>query len=91
MKNALTAVVMAAFLITVGKVEAWCSTYSTYGKILQTVGSITLIMDTDGDIWELENNPLPDGTQVKIVFHDNLTPNYIYDDVIKEVTIIEAP
>lgn len=91
MKNALAAVVMAAFLTVVCKVEAWCSTYSTYGEILQTVGSITLIMDNDGDIWEVENNPLPDGARVKIVFHDNLTPDYIYDDVIKEVTVVKTP
>lgn len=91
MKNIVVAVILTVSMVVAGRLEAWNSTYSGYGKVLQTVGTITLILDSHGDIWELENNPLPDGAKVKIIFHDNCTPEYTYDDVVKKVTIVKTP
>lgn len=44
-----------------------------------------IITPLDQNIWWYEDDDIPNNTVMTVVFDDNGTPNYIYDDIIIEL------
>lgn len=61
------------------------NTYSMKGVVREVTEERSIIEDVTGNLWEVMDNDLIEGEQVKIIFNNNNTDNNRNDDIIKEV------
>lgn len=65
-----------------------CSTKSADRRYeMDGVYYSTGLITSDGNVWDYDDGAVPDGSPVTVMFHDNGTPSYIYDDVVMGVSI----
>ena len=85
MKKIQVIVIIVIGLIMCG----WCSHYEhhyTRKAVVTNVECIEVtVKDNSGHYWTFMGNGYNKGDKLTLVMNDNMTPNNIYDDIVKEV------
>lgn len=90
MKKAIATLTVLGFLGAVAALESWASNYKLEGRISSSTAEIATITDARGLSWDIATDKkILSGTRIIIHFHDNMTPNNIYDDVVRSIDIIK--
>ena len=79
-KKFIATVGFIGFFTSVGMAQTLEHSYAMNGYIYNS----NTIIDERGEMWNYDTE-LVNGSNVIITFHDNMSVNYIYDDVITAV------
>ena len=79
-KKFMVTVEFIGFFASVGMAQTLEHSYSMNGYVYDS----NTIIDERGEAWN-HDTELVKGSNVVITFHDNMTINYIYDDIITAV------
>ena len=73
----------ACFAKNITRTNAY--TRSAEGTIIEVNGEVVAVETADGHIWEFEGEGYTIGQNVKVVFSNNGSPDFIKDDLIQWV------
>ena len=71
------------FVKNINKTSAY--TRSAEGTIIEVTGEVVAVETADGHIWEFEGEGYTIGQNVKVVFSNNGSPDFVKDDLIQWV------
>lgn len=88
MKKIIIAIVILitcgiCFAKNITKIDAY--TRSAEGTIIEVNGEVVAVETADGNVWEFEGEGYTIGQNVKVIFSNNGSPNFLKDDVIQWV------
>ena len=67
----------------IGKTNAY--TRSAEGTIIEVTGEVVAVETADGHVWEFEGEGFTINQNVKVVFSNNGSPDFVRDDIIQWV------
>lgn len=73
----------ACFAKNITRTNAY--TRSAEGIIIEVNGEVVAVETADGHVWEFEGEGYTIGQNVKVVFSNNGSPDFVKDDVIQWV------
>ena len=73
----------ACFAKNITRTNAY--TRSAEGTIIEVNGEVVAVETADGHIWEFEGEGYTIGQNVKVVFSNNSSPDFVKDDLIQWV------
>ena len=73
----------ACFAKNITRTNAY--TRSAEGTIIEVNGEVVAVETADGHIWEFEGEGYTIGQNVKVVFSNNGSPDFVKDDLIQWV------
>lgn len=81
--------IMFVALVLAGTIE---SNYTRTAKVAKVESGIVYLDDEVGNVWEWaeeEADEFTEGQNVKMKMNTNGTTEYIYDDIIKSIEVVE--
>lgn len=77
--------IFIGFFLLIGKAGDIENHYWREGEVVEKIGSVLIIEDQYGDVWEYEDSNFQLGQHVKMKIFTNCTDGYIDDDEISKL------